>query len=220
MPTSPSGLLYVPSRIISPSRISLDAYNAWYDDIHVRDVLETSGINSAVRYETAADSSPWPFLALYPVQDIQFFNTEEFANIPSTSDALPGPTHSILDIAQFDIRRYREVGRRQDSNMPAGPTSHLLVVEFDLPSHVNKSDGQAVLDWFCGIYSGGASQRVGVYEVFWAMLYPDEKLDELPSYLALIEFDADKSVYDEAIKEIQSVAKVGQWKLHKAFNWS
>ena len=122
---STPGLLYAASRLNSPSRESSDVFNTWYNDIHVRDVLKTSGINSAARYETAAvpqDSSPWTFLALYPVPDIEFLNTEEFTSIPVTSDVLPGPTHSCMDIAHFDIRRYREVGRREDSDMPAGET--------------------------------------------------------------------------------------------------
>ncbi|GKZ67390.1 hypothetical protein AnigIFM50267_001778 [Aspergillus niger] len=217
-----SGLLYAASRINPPSKISADVFNAWYDGVHVPDVLKTSGINTAVRYETAVvpqDSSPWAFLALYPVPDIEFLNTEEFASIPATSDALPGPTHSCMDIAQFDIRRYREVGKRHDLDMPTGPTSHLLTVEFDLPSHIDMSDDQAVLDWFCGIYSGGTPQRVVIHEVFCAMLYPNAKPAEVPRCLAVLEFHGDENVYDEAIKEIQLVAKVGQWKLHKAFGW-
>ncbi|PYH32659.1 uncharacterized protein BO87DRAFT_362667 [Aspergillus neoniger CBS 115656] len=219
---STSGLLYAASRLNSPSRKSSDVFNTWYNDIHVRDVLKTSGINSAARYETAAvpqDSSPWTFLALYPVPDIEFLNTGEFTSIPVTSDVLLGPTNSCMDIAHFDIRRYREVGRREDSDMPAGPTSHLITVEFDLPSHIDKADDQAVMDWFTGIYSSnGAPQRVAIHEVFWAMLFPNGKPAEPPRYLALLELNGDDNVYDEAIKKIQLVANVGQWKVHKIFD--
>lgn len=68
-----------------------------------------------------------------------------------------------------------------------GPTSHLLTVEFDLPSNIDKANDQAVMDWFCGIYSSnGAPQRVAIHEVFWAMLFPDGKPAEPPRYLALV----------------------------------
>lgn len=68
-----------------------------------------------------------------------------------------------------------------------GPMSHLLTVEFDLPSHIDKADDQAVMDWFCGIYSSnGAPQRVAIHEVFQAMLFPDGKPAEPPRYLALV----------------------------------
>ena len=91
----------------------------------------------------------------------------------------------------MSIRERRE-GKSKADSLPLimlnvlGPTSHLLTVEFDLPSHIDISDDQAVLDWFCGIYSGGTPQRVAIHEVFWAMLYPNEKPAEVPRCLAVV----------------------------------
>ncbi|KAL3484553.1 hypothetical protein BJX62DRAFT_230190 [Aspergillus germanicus] len=221
--TPTQGLLYVASRIRSLSQISPDVYNAWYDDIHVPHVLETPGIKQAFRYEptaTSLDSAPWPFLALYPIQDIRVFNTEEFASIPLCSDVLPGPTHSCLDIADFDNRRYRLVGKRQDADtyMPIGSKSHLQLVEFDLPSQIDGSDDQATLEWFSSIYSGGISQWLCIYKIFWSSLYKDEQLADLPAYLALLQLDGDENVYQQATQELQFAAKVKQWKLRRAFH--
>ncbi|CAK47000.1 uncharacterized protein BO96DRAFT_418982 [Aspergillus niger CBS 101883] len=220
------GLLYVASRIRSLARISPDVYNAWYDEIHVPHVLETPGIKQAFRYESTAtslDSTPWPFLALYPIQDIQVFNTEEFTSIPLCSDALPGPTHSCLDIAEFDNRRYRLVGKIQDADtyIPIGSKSHLLLVEFDLPSQIDGSDDQATLDWFSDIYSGNVYQWVSIYKIFWSSLYKDEQLADLPAYLALLQLNGDKNTYQQAsqeLQELQFAAKVDQWKLRRAFH--
>jgi hypothetical protein len=120
--TATSGLLYVASKLTIPARISVEEYDTWYNDIHIPHILETSEIDSAYRYyaTTTPDSTPeWSFLAVYPVASINFFETEEFNNIPLTSATLPGPSHSCLDIAEFDNRRYRELGKWEDKEMPA-----------------------------------------------------------------------------------------------------
>lgn len=113
-------LLYVASRVRSPPVISVDGFHAWYDNVHVPDVLKTSAVSTAYRYNAATDTTPWPFLAIYPVQEIPRFVKEEYASIPSTSDLLPAPTHSCFDVAQFDIRGYRPVASGSESDILAG----------------------------------------------------------------------------------------------------
>lgn len=113
-------LLYVASRVRSPPKISVDDFHAWYDSVHVPDVLKTSAVSTAYRYNAATDTTPWPFLAIYPVHDLPQFVKGEYASIPSTSDLLPGPTHSCFDVAQFDIRGYRPVASGGESDILAG----------------------------------------------------------------------------------------------------
>lgn len=113
-------LLYVTSRVRSPPTISVDGFHAWYDNVHVPDVLKTSAVDTAYRYNAATESMPWRFLAIYPVHDMPRFTKEEYFSIPATSDALPGPTHSCFDVAQFDIRTYRPVASGSESDILAG----------------------------------------------------------------------------------------------------
>ena len=109
------------SRVRSPPRISVDGFHAWYDNVHVPDVLKTSAVSTAYRYHAASETASWPFLAIYPVHDLPQFTTKgEYTSIPFTSDALPGPTHSCFDVAQFDIRAYRPVASGPESDILAG----------------------------------------------------------------------------------------------------
>lgn len=105
-----TGLLYVASRLTS-AECTPDLYDRWYNEVHVPHLLDTSAIDAAIRYDPQQEGVKFPFLALYTIRDVAFFQTQEFSNIPLTDDMLPGPSHSCLDIAQFDNRRYRTVGK-------------------------------------------------------------------------------------------------------------
>ena len=39
-------------------------YNNWYDDVHLKEVLELDGMTSAERF-TLADNGKWKYLAIY-----------------------------------------------------------------------------------------------------------------------------------------------------------
>lgn len=110
--TSGPGLLYVNSKITSPS-LSPKVFTEWYEDIHIRDIFLTSGINSAFRYYTQAPDAAKierPYLALYPVEDVGFLYSEEFRAIPVYSDMLPAESKGIFDLADFDTRYYTNIG--------------------------------------------------------------------------------------------------------------
>ncbi|KAL3471349.1 hypothetical protein BJX99DRAFT_263369 [Aspergillus californicus] len=207
----PQALLYVTSRVRAPPRISSEDFNAWYDNEHVPDILKTSGVNAAYRYNACAARSG-PYLAVYPVRDMQFFGSQEYLTIPTSSDTLPGPTHLCFDIADFDSRAYATLAEIEDPDMPPGPSSELLAVEFDPPTHA----GDAVMEWLTGTYTRRASQRVRAYKLD-TVMYQAEKMDNLPHYLGLLEFDGGSDVYQAAIEEIQPVAKVARWELRKSF---
>ncbi|KAL4899818.1 hypothetical protein BDW74DRAFT_183305 [Aspergillus multicolor] len=208
------GLLHVTSRIRSPPKITSEAFNAWYENEHMPDVLKTSAVDTAYRYHAAAEGS-WPFLSLYPVNDIQFFWSQEYADVPVKSDALPGPTHFCYDFAHFCIRGYTTVGEMEDPDMPAGPSFHLLVVEFDPPTAATESP-EAVLEWLTSIYPRRGSQRVRLYK-FCTVLFQEEESGPMPSYMALLELNGDKNVNNAVIRELQTAATVVGWELKKSF---
>src|ERR1700753_3919856 len=93
------GLLYVNSKIIDPATLSVDAYTAWYNDIHIPDIFKEKGISSAFRYQAInAEKVERPYLALYPVENLDYLNSDSFKSIPVTDKSLPG-SGAIFDLA-------------------------------------------------------------------------------------------------------------------------
>jgi hypothetical protein len=98
-----TGLMTARSKITSPELLSVDAFTKWYNEIHVPDVLASSGVVSAFRYVTANPGKvERPYLAYYPLQDLGFLNSEEFRTIPVTSKTLPG-SQNIFDLVDFAV---------------------------------------------------------------------------------------------------------------------
>lgn len=115
-PTSGPGLLYVNSKITS-SRLSPELFTKWYQDIHIRDIFETSGINAAFRYFTRLAEPATvdrPYLALYPLRDLAFLTSAEFKAIPVVSEMLPEGAKDVFDVADFDTRYYISVGDNRE----------------------------------------------------------------------------------------------------------
>ncbi|KAL4926659.1 uncharacterized protein BDV17DRAFT_293236 [Aspergillus undulatus] len=165
-----------------------------------------SGINDAARYQAAGmprDSANWPFLALYPVPDIEFLQSEEFINVPLTN---------------FDIRQYRTLVKSDDAGLKDGPASNILLVEFDGPTQdLDLERAKSILLESSNFLTRSVPQRVTIYEAIWALLYRGEKFKELPRYLATFEFDDDEDLYREAAEAIEPFAAVRWWKLHRTF---
>lgn len=98
------GILSVQSKIIRPDILDEDTYLRWYDDEHVPDLVQKSGIHSGWRYR---DTDPdvdryWIF---YSLKDLAFLRSDEFFSTKFTSDTLPG-SGSVIDLADFDSRFY------------------------------------------------------------------------------------------------------------------
>lgn len=100
------GLLYVNSKITSPL-LTVPAFTTWYEDIHIRDIFVTSGMKAAFRYESTTPTEvERPYLAVYPVRDVDFLQSDEFKSIPVHDGSLPGESKCIFDLADFDTRYY------------------------------------------------------------------------------------------------------------------
>lgn len=123
------GILYVNSKITSEA-LTPEIFRDWYEGVHIPDILATSGVNSGFRYQsTTPELAERPFLALYPVEDIQWLYSSEFKSISLHSDLLPNDSKAIFDVADFDSRYYELIltvfhGLQR-------PTKHVVVVEFD-----------------------------------------------------------------------------------------
>jgi hypothetical protein len=105
------GILFVNSGVIKPAELSQEAFDSWYCQEHIPDVVAKSGINHAYRYEHVNDgSSParrLNFLTIYGMDDINFTETAEFRSLEGQR---PGPSmERIFEKSEFDTRSYELV---------------------------------------------------------------------------------------------------------------
>ena len=119
------GILYVNSKIARTDLLNEESYMKWYGEDHIPEIIETSGINSAIRFKDVDPKVPKPYLVMYPMEDLSFTQGEEFKKIRVHSDLLPngGP---IYDLADIDVRYY---GLVQNYD-PKGPTKEGKFLEF------------------------------------------------------------------------------------------
>ncbi|KAL2842037.1 hypothetical protein BJY01DRAFT_249273 [Aspergillus pseudoustus] len=190
-PYTGPGLLYVGSRTKQSSGITEETYNDWYDNVHIPHILETSGVQTAARHTVApgtADSLNWPFLAIYPIGDLHYLTTQEFADIPLVDNLLPGPSHSCVDCAEFDQRHYATVGEFQVGEVASETSEELLVVHFNLPPGIARDDDADpanVQEWYLHQLPQDVNQHVQIHRLILARRFSNDDPDKPPSYIAL-----------------------------------
>lgn len=108
------------SKITRPDSITPENFNKWYSDIHIPDILATSGFDSAVLYKSIDPKADRPYLAIYPVSDVNWLGSQEFSSIPNTSNYFPGPSHKCFDYADFDSRFYEFIHSYEKPGTRAG----------------------------------------------------------------------------------------------------
>jgi hypothetical protein len=77
-----------------------DEFNAWYDEVHLPDVLGVDGVVSAQRFryhDTAEKASPWRYLALYEWEADSVEDAR--ASLDRAREAGRVPLHPSLDPA-------------------------------------------------------------------------------------------------------------------------
>jgi len=111
------GILFVVSKIARTDILDEETYIKWYEDDHIAEIMQTSGIKSALRYKSLNPSAEKPYLVTYPMEDIGFTQGEEFKKIKVHSDMLPGGG-PIYDLADIDVRYYGLIQTYE----PTGPT--------------------------------------------------------------------------------------------------
>jgi hypothetical protein len=113
------GLFYVNSKITDPE-LTPQVFTRWYETVHIPDILATpspTGIKGAVRYH--AEHSDRPYLALYPLADVDFLESQEFHSIPVKSELLP-KSGSSFDVASFDARPLVHIKTYRNRNAEPG----------------------------------------------------------------------------------------------------
>lgn len=97
------GIIAAFSKNASQDIISDDALMSWYDEIHIPDVIATSGMRTALRFEAINPEAKYRWLVVYPVNDIGFAATEEFDKIPKGGHKEIGG-REFTDLAELDLR--------------------------------------------------------------------------------------------------------------------
>ena len=54
-----------------------EAFNTWYDEVHVPDLMKAPGMVAARRYKVLRSSTPWPYVATYEVETDDLAKTFE-----------------------------------------------------------------------------------------------------------------------------------------------
>ncbi|KAF2004342.1 hypothetical protein P154DRAFT_519542 [Amniculicola lignicola CBS 123094] len=124
------GILWVTSCIAPSAKDILDetTYLKWYDEDHIAEIMETSGIKNAFRYFNVlkgSSSAPKPYLAFYPMQDLAFTQGPEFRTIKVHSDILPG-SGLCYDLADIDVS-YLGLSGKTEAKAKKEPAPYILV---------------------------------------------------------------------------------------------
>lgn len=139
------GILFVMSKIARPDILSEKKYMEWYEDDHIAEIMETSGIHSARRFVEVNKAGDKPYLATYQLEDLAFLRTEEFRNIKVKSDLLPG-SGLIYDLADFDVRNDRLV--QVSDPTKKGPGHARSLVTHHLETKAESVSDEQVDSWY------------------------------------------------------------------------
>jgi hypothetical protein len=113
------GMMWVNSDVIKPDSLARDAFDAWYCDEHIPDVMAKSGIASAARYDHMINGPSAPrrlgFLTIYQMPDIHYANTADFKALEGQS---PGPNRDTIFVnSEFETRFYELVQEHEAEGM-------------------------------------------------------------------------------------------------------
>ncbi|RDW77745.1 hypothetical protein BP6252_05798 [Coleophoma cylindrospora] len=182
-------LLWVNSRITSPTQVSASKFERWYDTKHIPDVFSTKMITSACRYKTIIANAESPYLTLYPFESMSMLQSKEFAAIPDEdTETFPAPSHSCYHFARFDTRVYECVDEFEKEGAKAGAAT--LIISAGLqPAQGTDSDFHAWYkdEHYRTLASCPGYVRTRRYKLTNAFL-PDV---DPPMYLALHEFESE-----------------------------
>jgi len=110
------GLLLVNSKVTRPDMLDEDTFIKWYSLDHIPEILNTSGVSSAVRFKNADPKAERPYLVLYPMDNIGFTQSEEFKKISVYSDLLPGEG-PVYDLTDMDVRVYSFIDKYEPNGI-------------------------------------------------------------------------------------------------------
>jgi len=187
------GILFVNSKITKPNELSPEAYTKWYEQVHIPDIFKSGGIKEASRWKTINPKDERPYLAIYPLEDLGFMDSDDFKAIPVHDDSIPG-SHAIFDYADFDTRYYKFVQKYEAENAKSGQPDLVIAAAFS-PTDEEDYDNwyrQEHLKEIAGITGWRKTERYALTFARQNRKPSEEKeLSEPPKFLTLHFFDGE-----------------------------
>jgi hypothetical protein len=135
-----AGLMMVAARITDPA-LSPAVFNAWYSDVHVRDMVTNNFASIALRYTnaTAGSLSVTPsltpasqYLALYNVPDVNFISAPGTMNkLPLNHDSLPDKTKPVMTWSSWTFTYWLPVQTFEGKSTATERSKYVLVVKVE-----------------------------------------------------------------------------------------
>ncbi|KAK3629156.1 hypothetical protein LTR56_017822 [Elasticomyces elasticus] len=126
MSTTP-GLMFATSRPIPPTTEA--QLNDFYRNEHLPDVLSYGAVKMTKRYKNVNPDSAFPYLALYPVDEVNYFKSKNFEKVvEETKLSRTFGNKSFYDFLEFEIGSWSKIqsyeGSHSDPSTKPAPTSH------------------------------------------------------------------------------------------------
>ena len=108
------GLLFVSTNPDASKGLSAEAFNTWYNNKHIRELLQVPGLTTAIRYENADAEGVPKYLCLYPLADLATLATPELQAVSNVDEKTfgvgkEGDSHDLKDYADPKARVYAHV---------------------------------------------------------------------------------------------------------------
>ncbi|KAF2841727.1 hypothetical protein M501DRAFT_929566 [Patellaria atrata CBS 101060] len=183
------GLIMSQSRLKPKSLLSTSAFNKWYNEVHIPDMVSTGICSHASRLECVDTDEQKPYLALYKIQDLSGIHGDKFRSIPMTHRTLPGGGN-IHDMVEIDTRIYEWV-----QTFEKGPHDEAFSPTVMVASMAPQPGTEQDLDaWYRDEHNEQMSLEPGYirtvrYKLIHQIRASDDTSPPAPSFLALHEFD-------------------------------
>ncbi|KAF2841918.1 hypothetical protein M501DRAFT_998124 [Patellaria atrata CBS 101060] len=127
--SSPSALLYV---LTSPKpSLSHSNFNEWYDTVHLKDVLSPPGAPTlGLRFKHIDPSAAFPYLALYPLEDLGYLQTDGPKTIPMTHELL-GESGEFSKEVDAELRVYVKIQELEGVDLKDGRPKAVVIVHLE-----------------------------------------------------------------------------------------
>ncbi|KAK5739753.1 hypothetical protein LTR17_005039 [Elasticomyces elasticus] len=131
MSTSTPGLMFATSRPVPPTTEA--QLNDFYQKEHLPDVLSYGAVKMTKRYKSVDSNSKFPYLALYPVDDVNYFTSRGFEKVvEETKLSRTFGEKSFYDFLSFEIGSWTKLqtysGIHPDPSTKPDPKSHAKTV--------------------------------------------------------------------------------------------
>jgi hypothetical protein len=176
------------------------AFNAWYDDIDIPDVLEVPGFERARRGkvvdveghpDVGAASAAGGYVALYDIESVNIDRTIIAMLMASWGMEKADRSTDLLEVTERIYYRQYASTATSTRRQPAGGNTYLYITRFDGPSA--ESNRKALDQWYEGVAMRAMLKAEGMrsatrYQRYWVLMNDPPEVAE---FLTVFEIDAD-----------------------------